>query len=32
VFGWLRFPAPHAVRGQRGPIEVKGNLLIDVER
>jgi hypothetical protein len=30
VFGWLRFPAPHAARGHRGPITVKGTLLVDL--
>jgi hypothetical protein len=32
VFGWLRFPAPHAVRGQRGLIQVKGTLVVDLAR
>jgi hypothetical protein len=32
VFGWLRFPAPHPVRGQRGLIQVKGTLVVDLAR
>jgi hypothetical protein len=30
VFGWLRFPAPHAVRGPRGVIQIKGALGVDL--